>query len=143
MDSLVVWSGVMIACIVVEILTVSLVSVWFVIGAFAALIACLLNVSVPIQVAIFLVVSVICTIVARPMAVKSLKGNIIHTNNDALIGSHALVIKRIDADHMGEVRIKNQIWSASSLHNLTLEEGEYGEVVAIEGAHLVVKKEGN
>ena len=106
MDSLVVWSGVMVACIVVEILTVSLVSVWFVIGAFAALIACLLNVSVPIQVAIFLVVSVICAIVARPMAVKSLKGNIIHTNNDALIGTHALVIKRIDADHMGEVRIK-------------------------------------
>ena len=138
MDSLVVWSGVMVACIVVEILTVS-----FVIGAFAALIACLLNVSVPIQVAIFLVVSVICAIVARPMAVKSLKGNIIHTNNDALIGSHALVIKKIDADHMGEVRIKNQIWSASSLHNLTLEEGEYGEVVAIEGAHLVVKKEEN
>ena len=132
MDSLVVWSGVMVACIVVEILTVSLVSVWFVI-----------NVSVPIQVAIFLVVSVICAIVARPMAVKSLKGNIIHTNNDALIGSHALVIKKIDADHMGEVRIKNQIWSASSLHNLTLEEGEYGEVVAIEGAHLVVKKEEN
>ena len=106
MDSLVVWSGVMVACIVVEILTVSLVSVWFVIGAFAAMIACLLNVSVPIQVAIFLAVSVICAIVARPMAVKSLKGNIIHTN-------------------------------------LTLEEGEYGEVVAIEGAHLVVKKEGN
>ena len=117
MDSLVVWSGVMVACIVVEILTVSLVSVWFVIGAFVAMIACLLNVSVPIQVGIFLVVSVICAIVARPMAVKSLKGNIIHTNNDALIGSHALVIKRIDADHMGEVRIKNQIWSASSLHN--------------------------
>ena len=138
MDSLVVWSGVMVACIVVEILTVSLVSVWFVIGAFAVL-----NVSVPIQVAIFLVVSVICAIVARPMAVKSLKGNIIHTYNDALIGSHALVIKKIDADHMGEVRIKNQIWSASSLHNLTLEEGEYGEVVAIEGAHLVVKKEEN
>ena len=95
MDSLVVWSGVMVACIVVEILTVSLVSVWFVIGAFAALIACLLNVSVPIQVAIFLVVSVICAIVARPMAVKSLKGNIIHTNNDALIVTHALVINKI------------------------------------------------
>ena len=44
MDSLVVWSGVMIACIIVEILSVSLVSVWFVIGAFAAMIACLLNV---------------------------------------------------------------------------------------------------
>ncbi len=43
MDSLVVWSGVMIACIVVEILTVSLVSVWFVIGAFAALIALLIK----------------------------------------------------------------------------------------------------
>lgn len=59
--------------------------------AFVALIACLLNVSIPIQVAIFLVVSVICAIVARTMAVKSLKGNIIHTNNDALIGTHALV----------------------------------------------------
>lgn len=54
-----------------------------------------------------------------------------------------LLLRKIDADHMGEVRIKNQIWSASSLHNLTLEEGEYGEVVAIEGAHLVVKKEEN
>lgn len=53
------------------------------------------------------------------------------------------LLREIDADHMGEVRIKNQIWSASSLHNLTLEEGEYGEVVAIEGAHLVVKKEAN
>ena len=31
-------------------------------------------------------------------------------------------------------------WSASSVDNSTLEEGDYCEILAVEGAHLVVQK---
>ena len=53
---------------------------------------------------------------------------------------HGLVLKRIDADTRGEVKVLSMEWSASSVDNSTLEEGDYCEILAVEGAHLVVKK---
>ena len=40
----------------------------------------------------------------------------------------------------GEVKVLSMEWTASSVDNSTLEEGDYCEILAVEGAHLVVKK---
>lgn len=57
-----------------------------------------------------------------------------------LLVQHGLVLKRIDADTRGEVKVLSMEWSASSVDNSTLEEGDYCEILAVEGVHLVVKK---
>ena len=93
-----------------------------------------------IQIIIFIILSVICIGISRPLAKKYLRTQTVSTNYDRVIGQHGLVLKRIDADTRGEVKVLSMEWSASSVDNSTLEEGDYCEILAVEGAHLVVKK---
>ena len=57
-----------------------------------------------------------------------------------LIGKHGLVTKTITADNKGEVKVMSTLWMATSNDNTTIHQGEYCEILAVEGAHLVVKK---
>ena len=71
---------------------------------------------------------------------KYMKTNTIRTNADRVIGEHCLVTETITADIKGEVKVLGNLWGATSLNNETIEIGQYAEVVAIEGSHVVVKK---
>lgn len=135
-----IWLGIIIVSIIVEIITIDLVSIWFSVGAGVALIADLLGASQTIQIVLFVIVTILCIIATRPLAKKYLKTNIISTNYDRIIGKHGLVTKTIDADTKGEVKVMSTSWLAVSIDNATIQEGEYCEILAIEGAHLVVKK---
>ena len=104
------------------------------------LILCLLGIHQSIQIAAFIIVTVITAVVVRPLAKKYMRGNIERTNFDRVIGKHGLITKTITADNKGEVKVMSTLWSASSIDNTTINEGDYCEILAIEGAHLVVKK---
>jgi len=140
MNMTIAWIVVMIVTAIIEIATASMVSVWFTIGAFAALIAHKLGCQLTIQAAVFIVVSGITGMIMRPIAYKALKGNITRTNTDSLIGKHAVITKRVDPDEAGEAKVDGQLWRVTSLDNEILEVNDYGEVVAIEGAHLILRK---
>lgn len=135
-----IWLGIIIVSIIIEIITVDLVSIWFGAGAVAALIADLLGASQIIQIALFVIVTAILIIATRPVAKKYLRTNIEKTNFDRVIGKHGLVTRTITADTKGEVKVMSTSWLASSLDNTTINEGDYCEIMAVEGAHLVVKK---
>ena len=135
-----IWLGITIVAAIIEILTADLVSIWFAFGVVIALISCLLGASQTIQIALFVIVSVITIITVRPIAKKYLRSNIEKTNVDRVIGKHGLVTKTITADNKGEVKVMSTSWMATSLDNSTINEGDYCEILAIEGAHLVVKK---
>ena len=104
-----VWTIVLVIAIIVEAITVDLVSIWFGLGAIAALIG-------------------------------EFFGNTIKTNLDRVIGKHCLVTETITADNKGEVKVMGTLWMATSLNNMTIQAGEYAEIVSIEGAHVIVKK---
>lgn len=135
-----IWLGIIIASVIIEVITINLVSIWFAIGSLIALIASLLDLSTNIQIILFIVVSASCISITRPLAKKYLSTAIINTNSDRIIGKHGLVTKRIDADTKGEVKVMSAFWSASSIDNSTLDEGDYCQILAIEGVHVVVKK---
>ena len=130
-----IWLGITIIAAVIELITIDLVSIWFTIGGIGALIAYALGLSQTIQIVVFVILSI-----SRPLAKKYLKTQTVSTNYDRVIGQHGLVLKRIDADTRGEVKVLSTQWAASSLDNSTLEVGDYCEILAVEGAHLVVKK---
>lgn len=134
-----IWLGITIIAVIVEFLTVDLVSIWFVTGIIA-LIANLFGASQTIQIVLFAIVTIVAIIVTRPLAKKYLRANVEKTNFDRVIGKHGLVTKTITADNKGEVSVMSTSWLASSLDNSTLNEGDYCEIMAVEGAHLVVKK---
>ena len=133
-----IWLGIIIIAIIIEVVTIDLVSIWFATGAIIALITCLLGISQTIQIALFIII--VCAIIVRPLAKKYMRGNIERTNYDRVIGKHGLITKTITADNKGEVKVMSTLWLASSIDNTTINEGEYCEILAVEGAHLVVKK---
>lgn len=133
------WTIVLVIAVIVEAITVDLVSVWFALGAVAALISEALGASELIQGILFAVISIVCIIASRPLAKKYLRGNTIRTNLDRVIGKHCLVTETITADNKGEVKVMGTLWKATSLNNETIEAGQYAEVVSIEGAHVVVR----
>lgn len=135
-----IWLGITIFAAVVELVTTDLVSIWFAAGGLSALIAYFLEASQTVQIFIFVIISLIFIVIARPLAKKYFRTNIISTNYDRVIGQHGLVLKKIDADTRGEVKVLSTQWSACSVDNSTLEVGDYCEILAVEGAHLVVKK---
>ena len=135
-----IWLGIIIAAIVIEVITVDLVSVWFAAGGIIALILCLLGINQSIQIAAFIIIAIITAVVVRPIAKKYMRGNIERTNFDRVIGKHGLITKTITADNKGEVKVMSTLWLASSIDNTTINEGDYCEILAVEGAHLVVKK---
>ncbi|HIX82804.1 MAG TPA: NfeD family protein [Candidatus Erysipelatoclostridium merdavium] len=135
-----IWLGITIVAAIIEILTTDLVSIWFAAGGIVSLIACLLGASQTIQIVLFAIVSIFTIIIVRPIAKKYLRTNIEKTNVDRVIGKHGLVTKTITADNKGEVKVMSTSWPATSLDNSVISEGNYCEIVAIEGVHLVVKK---
>lgn len=134
------WTIVLVIAVIVEAITIDLVSVWFALGAIAALISEAFGANEVIQGILFAVISAMCIIASRPLAKKYLRGNTVRTNLDRVIGKHCLVTETITADNKGEVKVMGLLWSATSLNNETIEIGQYAEIVSIEGAHLVDRK---
>ncbi|MDD3027354.1 MAG: NfeD family protein [Erysipelotrichaceae bacterium] len=137
------WLIVIILAVIIEAATVDLVSIWFGLGAIFALVLELFGVSTPVQIIVFVLVTVFSLFVTRPIAKRYLKTNTVATNYDRYIGKHALVLSTISPDQKGEVKVMASTWAASSIDNTIIEEGEYCEVIGVEGAHLVVKKLSN
>ncbi|MGX8679838.1 MAG: NfeD family protein [bacterium] len=139
MSLTIAWILTIIIMVVIEAATVTMVSVWFAIGAAGALICAQLGLPFAIQIAVFIALSLLTIIIFRPFAAKALQGNRVRTNSDAIIGQHALVLKEIGPRGPGEVKIKDRIWRATSVDNRLIQEGSYVQIVAIEGAHVIVR----
>lgn len=135
------WIIVLIGSLFLEIITLSsLVSIWFTIGAIGALVANQLHVSFLIQVVVFFVLSILSLLFIRPIAQDYLRGNVVHTNADRVIGAITTVIKQTTFQELGEVKINGVIWNIKSVDNTTIEEGNLVEVLAIDGVKLIVRK---
>jgi len=135
-----VWTVLAILFAVIEGFTLGLTSIWFSVGALVALIAAALGLPVYVQIAVFVVCSGLMVVYTRPIAVKVFKIGIHKTNVDSLIGKTGVVTKEITEFEVGHVKVKGQIWSAKSLDNRQLNEGDKVVVIRIEGVKLYVEK---
>lgn len=137
-----VWLFVIVAAIVMEASTVSLVSIWFVPSACISMILALCEVKLWIQLTVFFAVFLLLMMILRPVFKKNMGLKIVPTNADALIGMQAVVIEPINNLHAkGQVKIRGQVWTArSSEENIVYEADEVVTVVAIEGVKLICTK---
>lgn len=134
------WLGLTVFFIAAEVTTVSLVSVWFIGGALAALLAAALGADVGLQVILFFAVSGILLLLFRPLAKKYFTPRITRTNADRLIGKEALVCETIDNLHeTGAIRISGVEWTARTADNAVIEKGQRIRVLSIEGAKVFVE----
>lgn len=136
------WIIVIAASIVIECLTLGMVTVWFAIGGLAAYGLYILGAGLAIQIVLFIVVSLILLIFTRPVATKYLKIGKNKTNIDALIGQRAKVLTKINnLNNEGSVQVKGQIWSARALYeDEEIEKDAIVYIKKIEGVKLIVSK---
>ena len=135
------WILVFLGALIVELATATiLVSIWFCVGALFALVAMALNLAFIWQVVIFFAASLVCLAMIRPMASQYLRGNIVATNADRVIGRHVQLLKDITGETWGELKVNGVVWNASSVDGHPIGGGSLVEIVAIEGAKLLVKK---
>ena len=136
----IIWLIAFLGLLLVEFLTVGLISIWFAVGALAALITAFITDSIIIQSIVFVVVSIVVLLVTKPL-VKKLKVDTFEpTNSDRVIGKVAEVVKEITPMEYGEVKIFGNYWTAAS--DKKIEVGSKVVVDKIDGVKLIVRKEG-
>lgn len=135
-----IWLIAFLGLLLVEFLTVGLVSIWFAFGALAALITTFITESVLVQVLVFVIISIIALLVTRPLMKKFKVNGFEPTNTDRVIGKVAEVTKEIKPNVYGEVVIFGTEWMAASEEKIAV--GEKVVVEKIEGAKLIVRREG-
>ncbi len=91
-----VWIGLIVIFLVIEGLTAGLVTIWFAVGALAALIAAMFHAPLWLQLVWFFVISIAAFAVTRPLVKKYINGRTQPTNADMLIGQECLVTEDID-----------------------------------------------
>jgi membrane protein implicated in regulation of membrane protease activity len=93
--------------------------------------------------AVFLVVSVLLVVLARPPLQRRLTpGEVPRMGIEALQGKHALVLERVARDN-GRVKLDGQVWTARPLNDGDVyEAGDSVTVMQIAGATAVVFKSG-
>lgn len=136
-----VWLVVMVVFLVVEALVPGLVSLWFAIGALAALFAAMLGAPVWLQLVWFFVVSIVALALTRPLARKYINAKVQPTNADALIGKECVVTEDIDNIRAtGAVKVSGREWTARSAEDgRGFRAGDIVTVKAIEGVKLIVE----
>lgn len=133
------WLILAIAFLIIEFGTVTLISLWFVGGALAAMAAALLGAELWLQVLIFAVVSLALLLLLRPFFRKFVTPHKVKTNVDALIGKQAIVIEPVsNLGGTGAIRLDGVVWSARSVENKLIPAGTVVVVRAIEGVKAMV-----
>ena len=133
------WLATAVFFLVVEASTVSMTSVWFAIGAAAALLTCLFTGSLRAQALVFIVVSALCLWAFRPLAAK-LRRKATPTNADRNLGREATVLTPVTAEVPGRVRLDGVDWNARCVTpGDRLEPGERCRITEIHSTLLLVE----
>lgn len=135
------WIIAMVAFLVIEAATAGLTSIWFAVGALAAMFAAMLKAQLWLQVLIFVVFSAAALYFTRPLVKKYINGKVVPTNADAVIGKPCRVTETIDnVAGTGAVYVDGKTWTARSEKEEIIEAGELVQAARIEGVKLIVNK---
>lgn len=143
MDSI-VWLGVLILMILLELATMGLTTIWFAGGALAAFIAALCGASLLVELGLFLVVSFLLLFAFRPLAMRYVNSRTVKTNVESLAGEIARVTEEINNEMgQGTAVLNGQEWTARSTDDTVIPAGSLVVVDAVSGVKLMVHKKEN
>ncbi|MCR5291688.1 MAG: NfeD family protein [Eubacterium sp.] len=128
--------------LLIEAITTGLTSIWFTIGGFVAAVAAWLGAGLPVQIILFLVVSIALMILVRPLAKKKVTGEVVPTNADSLIGRKLVVIEEVNnREKTGKAKVGDIDWTLRSINGTVIPKGSIVVVKEIEGTKLQVISE--
>lgn len=134
------WLVLMVVLFGAEIVSVNLTTIWFALGALAAMISSLCGAALWLQILWFLVVSVLTLVLTKPLVKKFVNSKTQATNADMVIGQTCVVIEPIDnLKGTGAVTVGGKTWTARSDTGDVFAPGERVKAVRIEGVKLIVE----
>ena len=138
----VVWLIAMAVFLIVEGIIPGLVSIWFAVGALAALLAAMVGAPLWLQVVWFVLESIAALALTRPLAKKYVNGRVTPTNADRILGKECVVRETIDnLRGTGTVAVDGKVWTARMLNeDETAREGEIVIARRIDGVKLIVER---
>lgn len=136
------WLILFVVLLIIEIFTMGLTTIWFAGGALIAFLLACLNLGLPIQIIVFLVVSIVSLVMTRPLAVKFFNRERQKTNAESLIGQKAVVLEAIDLIHgTGRVEVNGMEWSAKTDESEeVIQPGKIVVIDGIQGVKLIVRE---
>ncbi len=136
-SSIAIWAVLAVVFLVAEAGTVALVSIWFAVGALAALAAALLGAAMWLQIVIFLAVSVALLALLWKKVRSRAAGA--KTNVDAVIGAEGYVTEPIgNLSYTGRVKLGGITWAARSTSGTPIGVGTLVRVDRVEGVKVFV-----
>ena len=136
------WIAAIVVFGVVEAVTAGLVSIWFVLGAVAGLLAAVLGAALWVQIVLFFVVSIAALAATRPLVQKMLHRDETPTNADRVLGQTARVTETIDNTvPTGAVYADGKTWTARSASGRVIPKDTLVKVQRMEGVRLFVEEE--
>jgi len=139
-DAWMVWIGIGIICMIIEIFTPGFFFMSIGVGAIFTGILSLIVPGTTWQILICTLLSFIVFLFLRKFSKKIMSNSSEETNIFALKGKTGKVIKEIPSDGRGYVKIGGEEWSAVSENNESVEADKKVEIIDIDGNKLIVKE---
>lgn len=138
---LIMWIALAVVFAIIEAATAQIVTIWFAIGSVGSVIANVLGANSTGQLIVFVALSVLTLIIARPYLKKFTKTQVQPTNVDMCIGQQAVITEDIDNIlGTGRVVIRDITWTARSANGEKIPKGSLVIIESIEGVKLIVRK---
>jgi len=134
------WIVVAVACGIVEMLTPEFFIIWFGVGAVVAALIAAMGAGTGWQIGAFIAVSLALVLSTKRLSSKWFRvDREQRTNVYALEGASGVVTQAIPAGGRGQVRARNETWTATAEDGGSIPAGVTVTVVRVEGVHLVVR----
>ncbi len=133
-----VWLIFFIILVIIELITVNLVTIWFALGALITSLVSLYTTDTVILLAFFVITSLLLLILTKPVVNKLKVKKVVATNLDQVIGKTGIVSVPIEKDKIGEVKVLGKTWSAYS--DKEISKDKKVKILSISGVKLKVEE---
>lgn len=132
------WLIFFIILVIVELITVNLVTIWFAFGALVTSLVSLYTTDTVILLAVFTLVSLLLLLITKSVVKKLKVKKVVATNLDQVIGKTGVVTEPIAKDKIGEVKVLGKRWSAYSDREISKDKKV--KILSISGVKLKVEE---
>jgi Membrane protein implicated in regulation of membrane protease activity len=133
-----IWLGIVILLALIEVMTVNLTTIWFVISGLVALLISFAIDNFFVQFGVFVVLGILLLVKTKAVMEKWLNKNKVKTNLDRIIGMEGVVTEDISKNIIGEVRVDGKNWSAKA--DKKIKKGSTVNILKIEGVKVIVEE---
>ena len=134
----IIWLLIVIALALIEVFTINLCTIWFIVSGIVALILSIFDVTVSVQIATFVILGTVLLFTTRKPLEKMLNKTKQKTNIDRVLDMEGIVTEEIDKNLPGEVKVDGKKWTAISDHKIPKDATV--KILKIEGVKLIVEE---